>query len=47
MNETTKAKSYWGAVEREATRGQGIDIGCGPDSVTPTARRFVKTIELH
>jgi SAM-dependent methyltransferase len=40
MNETTKAKSYWGPVEQEATRGQGIDIGCGPDPVTPTARRF-------
>lgn len=40
MNETTKSKLYWGAVEREATRGKGIDIGCGPDPVTPDARRF-------
>ncbi len=40
MNETTKAKQYWGAVELEATRGHGIDIGCGPDPVTPGARRF-------
>jgi SAM-dependent methyltransferase len=40
MNETTKAKPYWGAVEQEATRGRGIDIGCGPDPVTPGARRF-------
>jgi SAM-dependent methyltransferase len=40
MNETTKAKPYWGASEKEATRGQGIDIGCGPDPVTPGARRF-------
>ena len=40
MNETTKAKPYWGPVEREATRGVGIDIGCGPDPVTPGARRF-------
>ena len=40
MNETTKAKQYWGPIEREATRGKGIDIGCGPDPVTPDARRF-------
>lgn len=40
MNETTKAKQYWGVVEQEATRGHGIDIGCGPDPVTPSARRF-------
>jgi SAM-dependent methyltransferase len=40
MNETTKAKQFWGPVERDATRGKGIDIGCGPDPVTPDARRF-------
>jgi SAM-dependent methyltransferase len=40
MNETTKAKQYWGAIEHEATRGQGIDIGCGPDPVMPNVRRF-------
>jgi SAM-dependent methyltransferase len=40
MNETTKSKPYWGNVEREATRGQGIDIGCGTDPVAPDARRF-------
>jgi SAM-dependent methyltransferase len=40
MNETTKSKQYWGPVEHEATRGRGIDIGCGPDPVTPEARRF-------
>lgn len=40
MNETTKAKQYWGPTERQATQGQGIDIGCGPDPVTPGARRF-------
>jgi SAM-dependent methyltransferase len=40
MNETTKAKQYWGAIEKEATTGQGIDIGCGPDPVSPNARRF-------
>jgi SAM-dependent methyltransferase len=40
MNETTKTKQYWGAIEHQATRGQGIDIGCGPDPVTPNVRRF-------
>ncbi|MCE0498357.1 MAG: class I SAM-dependent methyltransferase, partial [Methylacidiphilales bacterium] len=27
-------------LEREVTRGHGIDIGCGTDPVTPDARRF-------
>jgi SAM-dependent methyltransferase len=40
MNETTKSKQYWGSIEKEATSGRGIDIGCGPDPVTPDARRF-------
>jgi SAM-dependent methyltransferase len=40
MNECTKSKKYWGPVEQLATTGQGIDIGCGPDPVTPTARGF-------
>src|ERR1035437_9566258 len=40
MNESTKAKAHWGAVEKAATQGNGIDIGCGPDPVTPGARRF-------
>lgn len=42
MDETTKSKQYWGRIEREATRGRGIDIGCGPDPVTEEARRFDK-----
>jgi SAM-dependent methyltransferase len=42
MDETTKAKQYWGPIENEATRGKGIDIGCGPDPVTPDAVRFDK-----
>jgi SAM-dependent methyltransferase len=42
MNETSKAKQYWGEIEKAATRGRGIDIGCGPDPVTPNARRFDK-----
>ena len=40
MNETTKSKQYWGPIEKEAVQGNGIDIGCGPDPVTPSARRF-------
>lgn len=40
MNECSKSKPYWGPIEKEATRGRGIDIGCGPDPVTPDARRF-------
>jgi SAM-dependent methyltransferase len=40
MNESTKAQAYWGVMEKQATQGNGIDIGCGPDPVTPNARRF-------
>jgi SAM-dependent methyltransferase len=40
MNESTKSKTFWGKIEREAVQGKGIDIGCGPDPVTPAARRF-------
>jgi SAM-dependent methyltransferase len=40
MNESTKAQAHWGAVEKLATQGNGIDIGCGPDPVTPSGRRF-------
>jgi SAM-dependent methyltransferase len=42
MNETSKSKPYWGAIEKAATVGRGIDIGCGPDPVTPEARPFDK-----
>jgi SAM-dependent methyltransferase len=42
MDETTKSKLYWGENERRATTGRGIDIGCGPDPVSPDARRFDK-----
>jgi SAM-dependent methyltransferase len=42
MNETSKSKPYWGAIEKTATTGRGIDIGCGPDPVTPEARPFDK-----
>ena len=40
MNETTKSKPFWGPIEQQALQGNGIDIGCGPDPVSPTARRF-------
>jgi SAM-dependent methyltransferase len=40
MNETSKSKKIWGALEASVLRGTGIDIGCGPDPVTPDARRF-------
>jgi SAM-dependent methyltransferase len=40
MDETTKSRTYWGPREWKATRGKGIDIGCGPDPVTEDARRF-------
>jgi SAM-dependent methyltransferase len=40
MNESTKAKAHWETIEKQAVQGNGIDIGCGPDPVTPDARRF-------
>jgi SAM-dependent methyltransferase len=40
MNESSKSQARWGPVEKQATQGRGIDIGCGPDPVTPSARRF-------
>ena len=40
MDEATKTKQIWGELERSVIRGKGIDIGCGPDPVTPDVRRF-------
>jgi SAM-dependent methyltransferase len=40
MNEASKSRKYWGALEQSILVGRGIDIGCGPDPVTPEARRF-------
>ena len=37
-----KIHAVLGDLEREVTSGRGIDIGCGPDPVTPLARRFDK-----
>lgn len=40
MFETSKTLKTWGEWEHELLRGKGIDIGCGPDPVTPDARPF-------
>ena len=40
MNETSKTKKIWGALEKSLLQGTGIDIGCGPDPVVPGVRRF-------
>ena len=40
MNETSKSRKFWGPLERSVLTGSGIDIGCGPDPVSPTVRQF-------
>jgi SAM-dependent methyltransferase len=40
MDETTKSKRLWGPLEHSVLTGKGIDIGCGPDPVTPGVRGF-------
>lgn len=40
MNETSKSRQYWGPLQHAVLAGQGIDIGCGPDPVTPSVRQF-------
>jgi SAM-dependent methyltransferase len=40
MDETSKTRKIWGPTETAVLRGSGIDIGCGPDPVTPGVRRF-------
>src|SRR5678816_3336397 len=40
MDETTKTKKLWGNLERSIISGKGIDIGCGPDPITPDVRKF-------
>jgi len=40
MNETSKTRKLWGSLEYTILTGKGIDIGCGNDPVTPTARTF-------
>lgn len=40
MDETSKTRKIWGPAEHAILQGKGIDIGCGPDPVTPDVRRF-------
>jgi SAM-dependent methyltransferase len=40
MDETSKSRKIWGDLERSILVGKGIDIGCGPDPVTPDVRCF-------
>jgi SAM-dependent methyltransferase len=40
MDETTKTKKHLRPLEWSIISGKGIDIGCGPDPITPDARRF-------
>jgi len=40
MDETSKTKALWGSFELSILKGEGIDIGCGPDPVNPEVRRF-------
>lgn len=40
MNEASKTRAQWGALELGILQGKGIDIGCGPDPVTPDVRPF-------
>jgi len=40
MDETSKSKTIWSNWEFGILQGKGIDIGCGPDPVLETARRF-------
>jgi len=40
MDEASKTKKTWGDLEKSIVNGKGIDIGCGPDPVTPNVRRF-------
>ena len=40
MDETTKTSKLWGELEKSILMGKGIDIGCGPDPVTPDVCKF-------
>lgn len=40
MNESSKNKKHFGELEWSVLKGKGIDIGCGPDPVTPDVRKF-------
>lgn len=38
--ETTKTKKLWGELEHSVLKGEGLDIGCGPDPVFPEVMPF-------
>jgi SAM-dependent methyltransferase len=40
MNEASKTRRLWGAREAQWLKGEGLDIGCGPDPVKPDVTRF-------
>ena len=40
MNEASKTRRLWSATEAELLEGEGIDIGCGPDPISPEVKRF-------
>lgn len=40
MNETMKTQRIWGPLERSILSGKGIDIGCGPDPLSPDVKAF-------
>jgi SAM-dependent methyltransferase len=40
MNETSKTRKLWGALEKSVLTGKGIDIGFGSDPITPDVRTF-------
>lgn len=40
MRETSKTKKIWTDFERGFLKGDGIDIGCGPDPISPQAVPF-------
>lgn len=39
-NEASKTKQIWGEFEKNLLKGEGIDIGCGPDPIMPNAIPF-------
>ncbi|MDB6055812.1 MAG: methyltransferase family protein [Verrucomicrobiales bacterium] len=40
MDESKKSRKLWGPLEFAILTGSGIDIGCGPDPVTPNVYKF-------
>ena len=40
MNETSKTIKLWRDFEKSLILGSGIDIGCGPDPISPTVKTF-------